>query len=178
MACDVAAQLAGLFDAAELLIEARKEGRGRAGMPVSPFSDLPDAPRLSRETVELATAAMDGRLLALFDPKPGFDPRPTDETLGEEIHYSREHVRKALRETLHAIGLQSPPTLYRRRAPAGTTDSEQQTYDRARRKVAQRKAQRQATADPGPIDLLNREVSAGRLTWRMTADRGIIYYAP
>jgi len=147
-------QLAGVFTAGEIeqfarTIEERLRSRVWAGsVPVGPFDDLPSTPRVTRGTVALAAAGLEGRLLALKVMGPGDAiPESPDLTLADATHYSRENVRQALRRTLAAIGLKAAGKARypQRSAPAGATAVElaaqkKRNEHAARRRVARARA--------------------------------------
>jgi hypothetical protein len=111
-------------------------------VPLGRFSDLPDGPRVTRNTVAQAAAALEGRLLALW---PAGQQENPDRKLATETHYSPEQVRKALERTLAALGLAglSRRGRYAHRS-AGSTKVElkQQARRREHAEAAQRRRAR------------------------------------
>jgi hypothetical protein len=110
-----------------------------AVVPVGPFSDLPDGPRVTRNTVAQAAAALQGRLLAL---EPAGQQENPDRKLGANTHYSPEQVRKALQRTLAALDLGglSRRGRYAHRATGSTKlERERQAQRRQHAEAAQRR---------------------------------------
>lgn len=107
--------------------------------PAGRFSDLPSAPRVTRNTVAQAAAALEGRLLALW---PAGQPENPDCKLAADTHYSPEQVRKALERTLAALGLAglSRRGRYAHRSAGSTkVELEQQARRRVHAEAAQRR---------------------------------------
>jgi hypothetical protein len=150
-------QLAGVFTAAEIRYMAqvidsyerrRVWGGIRACIEPDRFGQLPGTPRLTRQTVALAAAALEGRLLALFTPAPGSVAAAPDDTLATATHYTRANVRQSLARTLRAIGLgRLPGSRYPpRTAPSGSTRLEMDAYRERRAQSARRLSERRRAA--------------------------------
>jgi len=144
-------QLAGVFTAGEIehfarTIEERLRSRVWGGsVPVGRFDELPSTPRVTRGTVALAAAGLEGRLLALKELGPDDAiPEAPDSTLAAATHYSRENVRQALRRTLTAIGLKAPGKARypQRSAPTGATAIELAAQNKRNECTASRRAAR------------------------------------
>jgi hypothetical protein len=150
-ALEVERQLAGVFVAGEIehfarTIDERLQSRVWGGsVPVGRFDELPSTPRVTRGTVALAAAGLEGRLLALKEMGPDDAiPDPPDLTLAAATSYSRENVRQALRRTLAAIGLkaQGKARYPQRSAPTGATIVELAAQKKRNEHAARRRAAR------------------------------------